>query len=100
LKIENFKHIIFNNGAHDSVGGQPTIGFDIDFGDIAKSFNYKKVFKIEKTKDFDQIFMDFQKEKGPCLLEIIVNKGARKDLGRPTISPKENKINFMNELSS
>jgi len=33
------------------------------------------------------------------LLEIIVNKGARKDLGRPTISPKENKINFMNELS-
>jgi len=95
LKIENFKHIIFNNGAHDSVGGQPTIGFDIDFGKIAKSFNYTKVFRIEKLNDFDEIFMNFQKEKGPCLLEIIVNKGARKDLGRPTVSPKENKLDFM-----
>jgi phosphonopyruvate decarboxylase len=95
LKIENFKHIIFNNGAHDSVGGQPTIGFDIDFGKIAKSFNYNTVFRIEKLNEFNEVFMNFQKEKGPCLLEIIVNKGARKDLGRPTVSPKENKINFM-----
>jgi phosphonopyruvate decarboxylase len=95
LKIENFKHIIFNNGAHDSVGGQPTIGFDIDFGKIAKSFNYTKAFRIEKLNHFDEIFMNFQKEKGPCLLEILVNKGARQDLGRPTVSPKENKLDFM-----
>ena len=95
LKLDNFKHIVFNNGAHDSVGGQPTIGFDISFGDIAKSFNYNKVFEIEKLKDFDQIFKDFQKAKGPCLLEILVNKGARKDLGRPTVTPKDNKNDFM-----
>jgi phosphonopyruvate decarboxylase len=95
LNLDNFKHIIFNNGAHDSVGGQPTIGFDISFENIAKSFNYKKVFKIEKLNDFNQVFTDFQKEKGPCLLEILVNKGARKDLGRPTVTPKENKRNFM-----
>ncbi len=95
LGLDNFKHIIFNNGAHDSVGGQPTIGFDICFGEIARSFNYRKVFKIEKLKDFNRIFSNFQKHKGPCLLEILVNKGARKDLGRPTVSPKENKIDFM-----
>ena len=95
LNLENFKHIIFNNGAHDSVGGQPTIGFDISFGDIAKAFNYNKVFKIEKLKDFDHVFRKFQLEKGPCLLEIQVNKGARKDLGRPTVSPKTNKMDFM-----
>jgi phosphonopyruvate decarboxylase len=98
LNFNNFKHIIFNNGAHDSVGGQPTIGFDINFGNIAKAFNYNKVFRIEKLNDFDEIFLNFQKEQGPCLLEIIVNKGARKDLGRPTISPKENKNNFINFL--
>jgi phosphonopyruvate decarboxylase len=98
LNLDNFKHIIFNNGAHDSVGGQPTVGFDISFGDIAKSFNYTKVFKIEKLKDFDHIFIDFQKEKGPCLLEILVNKGARKNLGRPTTTPKENKLAFQKFL--
>ena len=64
LNLDNFKHIIFNNGAHDSVGGQPTIGLDIDFGKIAKSFNYNKVFRIQKLNDFDKIFMDFQKKKG------------------------------------
>ena len=35
----------------------------LDFGDIAKSFNYTKVFRIEKLNDFDEIFMNFQKEK-------------------------------------
>ena len=43
--------------------------------------------------------MNFKLEKGPCLLEIIVNKGARKDLGRPTLSPSQNKNNFMTQLS-
>ena len=43
--------------------------------------------------------MDFKKQQGPCLLEITVNKGARKDLGRPTISPKENKKNFIKFLN-
>ena len=98
LKLKNFKHIIFNNGAHDSVGGQPTIGFDINFGDIAKSFNYKKIFKIEKLIDFERIFNDFKKQDGPCLLEIKVNKGARKNLGRPTITPKNNKKNIIKNL--
>tara|TARA_B100000989_G_C19530864_1_gene469758 strand:+ start:1544 stop:2677 length:1134 start_codon:yes stop_codon:yes gene_type:complete len=94
LSLDNFKHIIFNNGSHDSVGGQPTVGFDISFQNIAKSFNYNKVFRIEKLNDFDDIFMEFKHELGPCLLEIIVNKGARNDLGRPTISPKDNKKDF------
>ena len=50
LNLDNFKHIIFNNGAHDSVGGQPTIGLDIDFGKIAKSFNYNKVLGFKKLR--------------------------------------------------
>lgn len=90
----NFKHIIINNGAHDSVGGQPTIGFDIDFRKIAEGFNYKETFQIKMLNEFDEIFESFKKSSGPSLLEILVNKGARKDLGRPTISPKENKNNF------
>ena len=54
---------------------------------IAKSFNYNKVFRIEKLNDFDEIFMNFQKEKDLVLLEIIVNKGARKDLRKTNSIP-------------
>lgn len=98
LNLENLKHIIFNNGAHDSVGGQPTIGLSIDFGNLAKSLNYKKSFRIEKLNEFDKTFKIFKRQKGPCLLEIRVSKGARADLGRPTISPKENKTNLIKLL--
>jgi phosphonopyruvate decarboxylase len=90
----NLKHIIINNGAHDSVGGQPTIGFDINFRKIAEGFNYKKTFQIKMLNEFDEVFKNFKNSSGPSLLEILVNKGARKNLGRPTISPKENKANF------
>lgn len=98
LNLKNFKHIILNNGSHDSVGGQPTIGFEIDFENLANSFNYNRFFKINKRNEFDDIFMDFKRQQGPCLLEIKVNKGARKELGRPTISPIDNKVNFMSFL--
>ncbi|MDB4417789.1 phosphonopyruvate decarboxylase [Akkermansiaceae bacterium] len=94
LNLNNYKHIIFNNGAHDSVGGQPTIGFDIDFRKIAEGFNYRKTFQIKTVDTFDHIFNQFKNTPGPCLLEILVNKGARDTLGRPTISPKENKADF------
>ena len=94
LKPSNYKHIIFNNGAHDSVGGQPTIGFNINFRKIAEGFNYTETFQIKTSDEFDKIFKSFINSKGPSLLEILVNKGARKNLGRPTISPKENKENF------
>ena len=90
----NLKHIIINNGAHDSVGGQPSIGFDINFRKIAEGFNYKKTFQIKMLNEFDEVFKNFKNSSGPSLLEILVNKGARKNLGRPTISPKENKANF------
>ena len=97
---DNFKHIVFNNGAHDSVGGQPTIAFTVDFGKIAQGFNYVKTFKVSTLNDLKESFEMFKNTKGPVLLEICVNKGARKDLGRPTISPVKNKENFKKFLKA
>jgi phosphonopyruvate decarboxylase len=92
---KNFKHIIFNNGAHDSVGGQPTVGFGIDIPAIALASGYKNVYSAEKTDEINEKLVKFHACEGPALMEIKVNKGARKDLGRPTTTPIENKENFM-----
>lgn len=46
----NFKHIIVNNGAHDSVGGQPTDAGNheqFNFGAIAKGCGYREVGALE-----------------------------------------------------
>ncbi len=97
-KPKNFKHIIFNNGAHDSVGGQPTAGFDIDFPAIAKACGYKTTLKVEKKNEVKEKMNLLKSSEGPAILEIRINKGSRKDLGRPTTTPIENKEKFMGYL--
>lgn len=96
---ENFKHIIFNNGVHDSVGGQPTAGFKINFPLIAEACGYKSVMTADTREEISEQIEKLKQSKGPALLEIKVCKGARVDLGRPDISPKENKLNFIKYLS-
>jgi len=94
----NFKHIVLNNGSHDSVGGQPTAGLKIDIPSIAKACGYKTVLCAEKGLELEDKLNLLKSSDGPALLEIKVNKGARKDLGRPTSSPLENKKEFMRFL--
>lgn len=95
---KNFKHIVFNNFAHDSVGGQPTAAYDIDIPLIAKVNNYVDSFSAETKEEIIDKIKKIKEMDGPILLEIKVNKGARKDLGRPTTTPIENKASFMEFL--
>ena len=95
IKCDNFKHIVFNNGAHDSVGGQPTVGYTINFQRVAKASGYDMVLQAETNDEVLKCIDDLKGFKGKVFLEIKVKKGFRKDLGRPTSSPKENKHNLM-----
>ena len=94
----NNKHIIFNNGAHDSVGGQPTVAHNIDLPGIALASGYKAAFQAQTAEEVRDRLGEMKDMDGPVLLEILVNKGARKDLGRPTKTPHENKSAFMENL--
>jgi len=96
---DNFIHIVLNNGAHDSVGGQPTTAFSISIPQIAKSCGYKKVFLAATKDDIKKKLLVLKSAKGPSLLEIRVKRGARRDLGRPTTTPEENKKTFMDFLA-
>lgn len=98
LQPKNFNHIIFNNFAHDSVGGQPTAADAIDILGLAKANGYKAVFSAESGEEIEQAMKKMKPEAGPALLEIRCNKGARKNLGRPTQTPLENKKQFMGFL--
>lgn len=99
-KPKNFKHIVINNGSHESVGGQPTAGFVMDIPAIAKACGYNSVFVAESPKDIKEKMSEFKKSEGPALLEIKVNQGHRENLGRPTTTPAENKEAFMKFLES
>jgi phosphonopyruvate decarboxylase len=100
LKPQNFKHIILNNGAHDSVGGQPTVGLDIDVLGIARAAGYAQVARARTEPELQSCLQDLKSSPGPSLLEIQVRCGARKDLGRPETTPIQNKNAFMDFLES
>lgn len=95
---KNFKHILINNGAHDSVGGQETVGLKIDTLAIAKACGYKKCYSCSSKQELVKLSKEIPNIEGPVLVEIKVKKGARKDLGRPGATPIENKETFMEFL--
>ena len=95
----NFTHIVLNNGVHDSVGGQPTVGFDIDFCKIAKAVGYKTVLKAASREEILNHLGSLNESPKPAFLEIRVSQGARADLGRPTTTPQQNKKALMHFVS-
>jgi phosphonopyruvate decarboxylase len=95
----NFLHVLFNNGAHASGGGQPTVGLDIDVPAIAKAVGYKHAFSVDSAEVLQEILRSPEILEGPTLIQVCVRKGNRKDLGRPTTTPIENKNALMQFLS-
>ena len=92
---ENFVHVIFNNGAHDSVGGQPTVGLKVNLAEIAKAAGYKDAVSVTTAEDLGSALKVLKTMRGPVLLEVRVHRGNRKDLGRPTTTPIQNRDALM-----
>ncbi len=97
LGLDNYLHVIINNGAHDSVGGQPTVGKTVDFLAVAKGLGYKTVKRVESLHEISSFVSE--SHEGPVCVEIRVKKGNRSDLGRPKTTPVENKEAFMHYVS-
>ncbi len=95
---DNFKYIINNNAAHESVGGQPTVSDKIDIKAILKACGFSSVYEA-KTKEEIKAAMTKMKKEGKSALILYTKQGSRDDLGRPTTTPIQNKESFMKEIS-
>lgn len=97
---KNLLHVVLNNGAHDSVGGQPTAGFSCDLTKIALACGYATAEEAQTVRGIDLALEKILAGPGPAFLEIRICRGARKDLGRPKTSPIHNRDAFMAALSA
>ncbi len=97
--VANFKHVVLNNGVHDSVGGMATAGLRVSFTRIAKACGYTQAWRIRRHADVAGKVGRLRATQGPAMLEIMIRKGARSDLGRPKSSPIDNKAAFIGFLS-
>lgn len=95
----NLIHIVLNNSAHDSVGGQSTVATNVDLKSIFKASGYKD-YQIASTKsEIENAIKALASQNGPSALEIKIKTGARLDLGRPKSTPIENKTAFMEKIN-
>ncbi len=94
-KPENMVHIIINNGAHETVGGMPTVASNIDFVSVAKACGYPNAVCVDSFEKLDKELNAAKERRELSLIEVKCSIGARNDLGRPTTTALENKENFM-----
>ncbi len=97
-QAKNLLHIILNNGAHDSVGGQPTVALKLDIPSLGKSLGYSQALTCDDEASLRHALIKIQESseiKGARMLEVKVAMGSRSDLSRPTLSPIENKQALM-----
>lgn len=97
---ERLMHIILDNEAHDSTGGQATVSATVDFARIAAAANYRNVFSAERGEDLDACLAQMLAARGPSLLHLKIRTGSPEKLGRPTVPPPAIKERFMQFLAS
>jgi phosphonopyruvate decarboxylase len=95
MRPANLRHVVINNGAHDSVGGQPTAAREVDLPAIAAACGYRVAPTATSRGELDQSLAVMAAQAGPGFLEVRVASQARTDAGRPTIGPLENRTAFM-----
>ena len=96
--LSNLIHIVLNNGAHGSVGGQPTVGFKVDLPTIATSCGYEMVSSVSELNQITSELARLRQSDGPSFLEIKLNKNFRDNLSRPKTTPLQNRDAFMARL--
>lgn len=94
----NIIHIVINNGAHETVGGQPTAMASVDLVAIAKGCGYANAACVSDFNALDQALTAAKEAQELTLIEVKCAIGARDDLGRPTTSARDNKKAFMEYL--
>jgi phosphonopyruvate decarboxylase len=93
-------HVILDNEAYDSTGGQHSVSGTVDFCGVAASCGYRACFFASNADDLSEACQLANREKGPCLIHVKVEPGSRSGLGRPTLTPRQVKRRFMSFLES
>jgi phosphonopyruvate decarboxylase len=96
----NVVHVVINNGAHETVGGMPTVAGKIDIMKIAEGCGYPNFVSVDSFDALDEALQAAKEREELSFIEVKCSIGARDDLGRPTTTAKENKENFMKYLEN
>lgn len=85
----NMIHILLDNNAHDSTGGQSTVSHNLNFVDIAASCGYTRSLYIHSLDELEAALKEWKKTKGLTFLYMKISKNSNQNLSRPNVKPYE-----------
>ncbi|MDD4973764.1 MAG: phosphonopyruvate decarboxylase [Bacteriovorax sp.] len=97
---KNLVHILIDNEAHDSTGGQGTVTGGVSFGAIARGFGYEQVYSTDKLDAFKNILNEVKNTKASTFIHLKTQKGSPEKLGRPKVTPAEVSVRFAEFVQS
>ena len=95
----NLTHVVLDNGAHESTGGQPTVSASVDFAGIAAASNYAAAWDVSDLESLATVTATAIEAGGPSMIRARVAVGSPAGLGRPTVAPHEVARRFQREIS-
>ncbi len=98
-KPTRFIHVILDNEAYESTGGQPSVSPTTDFCHIAAACGYKTCYRTDTKQDLMHAILAIKERSGPSLIHVKVSCGSDSNLGRPTLKPFQVKERFMKFLA-
>lgn len=97
---ENLLHVLLDNGAHESTGGQETVSSIVDFTALAKSQSYTYSTRVSNLNELEKVFHAWQQTPALTFVHCPIRTGVMPNLGRPTVTPAEVRQRLMQQLNS
>ncbi|HTE34630.1 MAG TPA: thiamine pyrophosphate-dependent enzyme, partial [Chryseolinea sp.] len=96
----NLLHILLDNNAHDSTGGQATVSHIVDFAEFAASVSYPASIKVNSLNELKDVIKKWKSDSVLTFVHLQISQGSPAELGRPTVKPFEVKERLLKFIST
>ena len=94
---DNFRHLVLDNGVHESTGGQSTVSAGISFAGVARACGYPSA---NEGGGLAELRAFLAEGPGPALLHLRIQRGVPEGLPRPDVTPRQVKQRLMNHIGA
>lgn len=90
---KNLIHIVLDNEAHDSTGGQASVSSTIKLEEVAQAAGYRLTQRVASKEGLRKAISELS-QQGPAFLLVKVERGSIQGIGRVLHPPEEIKNRF------
>ncbi|NUA30873.1 phosphonopyruvate decarboxylase [Cupriavidus basilensis] len=97
----NLTHVLLDNGAHDSTGGQATVSHHVSFAGVASACGYASAAEGDQLDLLDRTLTAAPASAaGPHFVALTISAGTPDGLPRPTITPVDVKTRLARHIGA